>query len=65
VVCSLKVGKTVSTSQNPRDPREWTTNQKLYMEGPMALAIYMVEDGFVRHQWEKWPLGLMEFDAPE
>jgi hypothetical protein len=37
---------------------------KEYMEGPMALATYVAEDGLVGHQWEKWPLSLRVFDAP-
>jgi hypothetical protein len=31
----------------------WTTNQRVHMEGPMALATYVAEDGFVGHQWEE------------
>jgi hypothetical protein len=27
-----------------------------YMEGPMAPATYVAEDGLVRHQWEERPL---------
>ena len=46
-----------------RAPRDWTTNQRIHMEGPMALA-YVAEDGLVGHQWEEWPLGLRVFDAP-
>ena len=30
---------------------DWTTNQRVYMEGPMDPAT-------VGHQWEEWPLGL-------
>jgi hypothetical protein len=33
------------------------------MEGPMALATYVAEDGLVGHQWEEI-LGLRVFDAP-
>ena len=50
---------------NQPDPLEflgdWTTNQ-IHMEGPMALATYVAEDGLVGHQWEEWPLGLRGFD---
>ena len=55
---------TVSTDQTPRAPRDWTTNQRVHMEGPMALATYVAEDGLVGHQWEERPLGLRVFDAP-
>jgi hypothetical protein len=34
------------------------------MEGPLAPAVYMAEDGLVRHQWEERPLGLRVFNAP-
>jgi hypothetical protein len=27
----------------PRDPRDWTTNQGVYMEGPMVQAPYVSE----------------------
>ena len=29
---------TVSTDQNPWSSQDWTTNQRVHMEGPMALA---------------------------
>jgi hypothetical protein len=45
-------------------PRDWTTNQRIHMEGPMSLAAYVAEDGLVGHQWEERPLGLKVFDAP-
>ena len=48
----------------PRAPGDWTTNQRVHMEGPMALATYVAEDGLVGHQWVEWPLGLKLFDAP-
>jgi hypothetical protein len=47
-----------------RDPRDWTTNQRVYMEGPMELAAYVAEDGLVGHQCEEQPLGLRVFNAP-
>jgi hypothetical protein len=62
-ICSPMDGATVSASQNPhthRAPRNWTTNKKVHMEGPMALA----KDNFVGHQWEERPLGLRVFNAP-
>jgi hypothetical protein len=46
-VCIPMEGATVSTGQTPRAPRDWTTNQRVHMEGPMALAVYAAEDGFV------------------
>ena len=49
---------------DPRAPRDWTTNQRVPMKGPMALASYVAEDGLVGHQWEEQPLGLRGFDAP-
>jgi hypothetical protein len=33
------------------------------MEGSMALATYMAEDGLVVHQWEEMPLSLRVFGA--
>ena len=49
---------------SPGAPRDWTTNQRIQMEGPMVLATYVVEDGLVGHQWEERPLDLRVFDAP-
>ena len=43
-------GGTVSTGQNPGAPRDWITNQRVYMEGPMVLATYVSDDGLVGHQ---------------
>jgi hypothetical protein len=34
------------------------------MEGPMAPAAYVAEDGFVDHQWKEWPLVLWKLYAP-
>ena len=34
------------------------------MEGPMASAAYVAEDGLVRHQWEERPLVLWKLDDP-
>ena len=39
-------------------------NQRVYLEGPMAPAEYVAEDGFIGHQWEKRPLVLWRLDAP-
>jgi hypothetical protein len=51
-------------ARSPGTPGDWTTNQRIHMDGPMALATYVAEDGLVRHQWEEWPLGLRVFNAP-
>jgi hypothetical protein len=59
-------GATVSTDQTltPAAPLDWTTNQRIHMEGPMMPAAYVAENGFVGYQWEERPLGLRVFDAP-
>ena len=60
-------GATVSTNQTltlPRAPRDWTTNQRIHMEGPIAPVAYVAEDGLIGHQWEKRPLGLRVSNAP-
>jgi hypothetical protein len=31
-------------------PRDWTTNQRIHMEGPMTLAAYVAEDVLGGHQ---------------
>ena len=48
-------GATVSTGPTPRAPRDWTTNQRVHMEGPMAFSAYVAEDGLVGHEWERGP----------
>jgi hypothetical protein len=64
-VCSPMGGGHNSVNRpDPRAPRDWTTNQRVPMKGPMALASYVAEDGLVGHQWEEQPLGLRGFDAP-
>jgi hypothetical protein len=45
----------------PRAPGYWTTNQRIHMEQPMVLAMYVTEDGLVGHQWEERPSGLRAF----
>ena len=52
------------TVRLPGPPWDWITNQRVHMERPMALAANVVEVGFVGHQWEERPLGLIVFDAP-
>jgi|UPI0000486DB7 hypothetical protein len=39
----------------PGAPGDWTTNQRIHMEGPMALAMYVAEDGLVGHQGKSSP----------
>ena len=45
-------------------PADWTTNQRIHMEGPMVLVAYVAEDGLVGHQWEERPSDLRVFNAP-
>lgn len=47
----------------PEAPGYWTTNQRVHMEGPMAPAAHVAEDGFVGPQWEEPSLGLRVFNA--
>ena len=60
----VKIVAKISTGQTPGAPRDWTTNQRIHMERPMALAMYVAEDGLVGHQWEVRPSGLWVFNAP-
>ena len=55
----------MSTGQNPLElPGTGPpTKEYIYMEGPMAPAAHMAEDGLVGHQWEERPSGLRVFDA--
>ena len=45
-MCIRPVG-IVKRPELPGAPVDWTTNQKVHMEGPMALAMYVAEDGLV------------------
>ena len=56
-------GTTVWTGQSPGAAGNLTTNQRLHMEGPLALAAYVAEDGTVGHKLEERPLALWVFDA--
>ena len=48
----------------PREAlRDWTTNQRVHMEGHMALAAYVAEDGLVGLQWEERPLSTRMLDV--
>jgi hypothetical protein len=49
---------TLSTGETPGSPRDWTTNQRIHMKGPMVLVTYVAKDGLVEHQWKEGPLGL-------
>jgi hypothetical protein len=56
-VCN-PIGRTISTNQTaPRAPRD-SSNHRVHMEGPMAPATYVAEDGLYGHQWEKRSLVL-------
>jgi hypothetical protein len=61
-VCSPMGGATVSTGQTLLE--FWGTGPPTNMEGPMTLATYVAEDGFVGHQWEEWPFGLRGIQHP-
>jgi hypothetical protein len=50
VVCSPMEGATISTGQTPRAPGDWTTNQRIHMEGSMVLVTYVAEDSLVGYQ---------------
>ena len=41
---------TGQTTLPPRAPRDWTTDQRIPKEEPMALAAYVAEDDLVGHQ---------------
>lgn len=54
----------VNRLDSPGVAREWTTNERIHMEGPMMLTTYVAKDGLVGHQWEERPSGLRVFSAP-
>jgi hypothetical protein len=35
---------------SPGAPSDWTTNQRIHMEGPIAMAAYVAVDGLIGHQ---------------
>jgi hypothetical protein len=43
---------------SPELPGTKFTNQRVHIEGLMAPAAYVAEDGLVGHQWEERPLVL-------
>ena len=55
---SLKEEQQYELTSIPRAPRDYTTNQRVQMEQPMAPAAYVAEEGLVGHQWEERPLVL-------
>jgi hypothetical protein len=52
-VCNPIGRITISTSRTPQTPRDYATNQRVHMEGPMAPATNVAEDDLVGHQWEE------------
>ena len=60
-VCSLERA-TMSTGQTPWSS-QGLNQQPKRMEQPMALAVYVSEDGLVGHLWEEQPLVLWGFNA--
>ena len=62
-VCNPIGRTTISTNQTdpplqPPDLPGTKPRTRVHMEGPMAPATYVAEDGLVRHQWEERPLVL-------
>ena len=51
-------------ARTPGAPGAWTANQRVHMEGPIAQAAYVAEDGLVGLRWVERPLGLRVKDAP-
>ena len=49
---------------HPKATRDETTNQRVHMEGPMALDTYAAEDDLVGHQREERPFALRRLDTP-
>jgi hypothetical protein len=56
--------KQCQPARTPGASGHWTTNQRVHMEGSMALAAYVAEDGLVGHQWEELTLDLRVFNVP-
>ena len=58
-VCSPVERTKVSMGHHPQNSQGLDHQPKcIYMEGPMALATYVAEDGLVGHQWEELSLVL-------
>ena len=62
--CCHGESNSINRPTPPGSPGDWTTNQRIHMEGYMVLAEYVAEISHVRYQWEERPLGLRVFDAP-
>jgi hypothetical protein len=50
VVCNPKARTTYQPARLSRPPMDETTNQRVHMEGPIAPAAYIAEDGLIGHQ---------------
>jgi hypothetical protein len=51
---------TISTNQTLQSSKGLNPQERVHMEGPMALAAYVAEDGLVRPQWEESSLFLRD-----
>jgi hypothetical protein len=54
----------ITNQTNPQSSQGINHQQRVHMEGPMALAAYIAEDGFGRHQWDERLLVLGRLDTP-
>jgi hypothetical protein len=63
-VCNPIGRTTKSTNQSPRTFRDYTTNQRVHLEEPMASAAYVAEYFLIWHQWEARSLVLRRLDDP-
>jgi len=59
-VCS-PIRTTIPTNQSSQGLNHYP---RLHMNGPMAPAAYVAEDGFVGHQWEDKSLVRPRLDPP-
>ena len=47
-LCSLtEWNNSVNKPESPGAPGDWTTNQRMHMEGPIAPVTYVAEDGLL------------------
>jgi hypothetical protein len=51
-------------ASTPRNPRDYTTNQRAHMVGLTAPDAYAAVDGLLRHQLEEKPFFLSRLYAP-
>jgi hypothetical protein len=65
IVCivSVVLMQQYQPTRPPQSSQGLTTNQRVHIEQPMALAKYVAEDGLVGHQWQERPLVLWRFNA--